>query len=127
MAALLAAGPAGGQSSGQGSLGTWRNPQNSVHVKVHRCGDATCGTVVWANEKAKADARRGGTDPLVGVQLFQDFRPAGKDVWRGRVYVPDIGKTFSGTVTRIDDRTLVGKGCLLGGLGCRSQTWSRID
>ena len=42
------------------------------------------------------------------------------------VYVPDINKTFSGTVTVVNDNTLTGKGCLIGGIGCKSQTWTRV-
>jgi len=41
------------------------------------------------------------------------------------VFVPDIKKTFSGTVTIEGDR-MIGRGCLLLGVGCKSQTWSRI-
>lgn len=46
---------------------------DSVHVEVQRCGSGMCGTVIWANEKAIADAKRGGTDNLMGLQLFRDF------------------------------------------------------
>ena len=46
-----------------------RNPSNSVHVRIHPCGKSRCGTVVWANAKAKADSARGGTTNLVGTEL----------------------------------------------------------
>ncbi|EQB05522.1 hypothetical protein L288_12820 [Sphingobium quisquiliarum P25] len=108
------------------SFGIWRNPSGSVHVRAEPCGERMCGVVVWANDKAKNDARRGGTDPLVGLRLFRDFVQERPGVWRGRVFVPDIGKTFSGTVSIIDDDTLIGRGCLLGRVGCRSQQWTRI-
>ncbi|MFZ5747707.1 MAG: DUF2147 domain-containing protein [Pseudomonadota bacterium] len=125
---LLAGGAASSAQGPAQSFGIWRNPQNSVHIRAHACGGKSmCGTVVWANEKAQADARRGGTQKLVGTQLFQGFVPAGPNIWRGKVFVPDINKTFSGTVTRIDDRTIVGKGCLLGKVGCKSQTWTRVE
>ncbi|SNS57186.1 Uncharacterized conserved protein, DUF2147 family [Sphingomonas laterariae] len=106
--------------------GLWRNPKNSVHVRSHRCGASMCGTVVWANDKAKADARRGGTEELVGLQLFKDFTQDEGGNWRGRVYVPDIDKTFSGTIEVIDVNTIKGSGCLIGKIGCKSQTWARI-
>lgn len=108
------------------SFGIWRNPSNSVHVRAQPCGQRMCGVVVWANDKARADAKRGGTDQLVGAELFRDFILEKPGKWRGKVFVPDIGKTFSGTITAIDERTLVGKGCLLAGLGCKSQTWTRL-
>ena len=109
------------------SLGVWRNPRDSVHVRMELCGDRACGVVVWASEKAKADARKGGTDPLVGSQLFRDFIEESPGVWRGKVFVPDIGKTLSGTISRVDDKTLLGSGCLIGRVICKSQRWTRLD
>lgn len=106
--------------------GIWSNPANSVHVAFKSCGRAMCGTVVWANAKAQADAERGGTDRLVGERLFEDFVEDGPGQWSGGVYVPDIGKTVEGTITQIDDRTLTGEGCLFAGFGCKQQTWKRI-
>lgn len=109
------------------SFGVWRNPSNSVHVRAEPCGERMCGVVVWANDKAKADAKRGGTAELVGADLFRDFVQEKPGIWRGKVFVPDIGKTFSGTVTVIDDHTLKGEGCLLGRIACKSQTWTRFS
>ncbi len=121
--AIVLAGPA---NAADRSFGLWKNPSGSVHVRAQPCGQRMCGVVVWANEKAQADARRGGTVRLVGSQLFKDFVQEKPGVWRGRVFVPDLGQTFSGTVTVIDDKTLKGQGCLLGRIGCKSQTWTRL-
>ncbi len=104
----------------------WRNPSGSVRVRVHPCGQGMCGTVIWANEKAKADSARGGTPNLVGTQLFRDFRATAANVWTGRVFVPDLNRTFTGTGTLVDGDTLVARGCLARNFGCRSQTWTRI-
>lgn len=51
-ASLLSPSAAVSQPVGKDNV--WRNPQNSVHVRVHPCGKSRCGTVVWANQKAKA-------------------------------------------------------------------------
>ncbi|QNQ08325.1 DUF2147 domain-containing protein [Sphingomonas alpina] len=124
LTAVLATAPAFGQSAAP--AGIWANPAKSVHVRFKPCGPGICGTVIWASPKAKADAQSKGTDPLVGEQLFRDFEPESPGLWSGEVFVPDIGKTFSGTLRLIDARTMVGEGCLFAGIGCRSQTWKRI-
>lgn len=124
-AALVAPVPALARP-GDPALGVWRNKRNSIHLKAHYCGEAMCGTVVWANEKALADARKGGSPDLIGMQLFRDFRPDKKGVWRGKVFVPDLNKTFSGTASMPDRNTLIGKGCLAGGLFCKSKTLIRV-
>lgn len=126
--ALLASGVAPAMAApASRSFGTWSNPKGSVHVRAEPCGKNMCGVVVWANEKAKADALRGSGQPLVGQRLFRDFVPAGKNVWRGKVFVPDISKTFSGTISLLDENRAEGKGCLLGNIGCKSQIWTRIN
>ncbi|UZK65180.1 DUF2147 domain-containing protein [Sphingomonas sp. M1-B02] len=104
----------------------WRNPGNSVHVRFEDCDDLLCGKVVWASEKAIADTRRGSGAKLIGTQIFRDMREVKPGVWKGKVYVPDIDQTFSGTVTRLDADRLVGRGCLFLGIGCKSQLWTRI-
>ena len=114
-------------AAGNKSQGVWKNPSGSVHVRAEPCGKFMCGVVVWANDKAIADAKKGSNKPLVGSSLFRDFKVVKDGVWRGRVFVPDIGKTFSGTITVLDENRLEGKGCLLGGIGCRSQIWTRIS
>jgi uncharacterized protein (DUF2147 family) len=128
VALTLAAAPAFADEPVAPPIATeWRNPGNSVHVRIDKCDGRLCGTVTWASDKAKADARKGGTENLVGTRLFRDLEPAGAGTWRGKVFVPDIRKTFSGTMRFADSNTMVGKGCVLFGVICKSQTWKRIN
>ncbi len=124
-AALLLAVPATAQRA-SGWEGIWRNAGDTVRIKVARCGPGLCGTVVQASAKAKADAAAGGTDRLVGTQLFHDFRREDDGLWYGQVYVPDIDQTFDGTIEQVDRDTIVGTGCLFANFGCKSQTWTRV-
>lgn len=124
---LVAGGSAASARDGDAALGLWRNPSDSVHLEAHHCGESMCGKVVWASEKAIADARRGGTPNLIGLELFHDFRKDRHGRWRGKVFVPDLNKTFSGTVVRLDANRLKGTGCVLGGVICKSQILTRIN
>ena len=124
-AAMLSASATPAQTGGQ--IGVFRNPQNSVHVRIHTCGKSRCATVVWANDKAKADSARGGTRNLVGTELFRDFRQVSAKVWKGKVFVPDLNAVFSGTATVKDQDTIVARGCLFGNFGCKSQAWTRVN
>jgi uncharacterized protein (DUF2147 family) len=108
------------------TYGVWRNPKNSVHVEIKPCGGGrACGVVVWADEEAKADARKGGTPNLVGLQLLRDFSLQKSGSWKGKVFVPDLNMTLSGTADFPNATTMKAKGCLL--LFCKSQTWRRVD
>ena len=118
--------PSAAPSQGVGRDIVLRNPSNSVHVRVHPCGKGRCGTVVWANAKAKADSARGGTPNLVGTELFREFNEVSPKVWKGKIFVPDLNKVFTGTGTVKDQNTVVARGCLIGNIGCKSQTWTRV-
>ncbi len=107
------------------AAGVWRNPKNTVHVKLQPCGGTMCGTVVWAAPKAQAKAKAAG-QKLVGAQLFREFKPVAPGRWEGKVFVPDMNRTFSGTMTAAGPARMVGKGCLIGGFFCKSQTWVKI-
>ena len=124
--ALLASPIAASAQRAPSWEGIWRNGSNSVRIKAARCGAGMCGRVVWASPKAQDDAARGGTARLVGTELFHDFRRDDDGLWYGQVYVPDIDKTFDGTIELVDRNTLVGKGCLLGNFACKTQTWKRV-
>lgn len=125
-AAPAAAAPAAGPLALTAD-GVWRNPKNSVHIQLRPCGAEICGYVVYASDKAEADAREGGTGKLLGQQLLRSFKVDARGVGHGKVFVPDLNATFSGSAEMIDPRTLRAKGCLLGNLLCKSQLWTRVD
>lgn len=109
------------------SYGVWRNPKNSVHLEIKDCGPSTCGVVVWASAKAEADARKSGTDTLIGKQLLRDFEAQRDGSLKGRVWVPTLKVTLVGSADIVDTRTMRAKGCVIGNFLCKSQMWTRID
>ena len=108
-------------------FGVWSNPSNSVHVRIAACGDEVCGTVVFANEKAKADSAKAGTKELIGTNLFRKFSRRKDGTWHGKVLVPDLKRTVSGRLKIIDDRTLDVQGCVFGHVACKDQKWARVS
>jgi uncharacterized protein (DUF2147 family) len=123
----MAAAPAArADDAGPQIFGTWKNPKDSVHLEIRRCGPGeACGVVVWASAKAQADALKGSGQPLVGSTLFRELKPGEDGVWRGKVFVPDLNKTFSGSA-KVVEGALQAKGCFIGNLLCKSQTWRRV-
>jgi uncharacterized protein (DUF2147 family) len=115
-------------ASAQESIyGVWRNPKNSVHINIQPCGELLCGRVVWANDNAKEDAKKGGTPNLVGSQLLRNFAPSKTGIWKGKVFVPDMNVTVSGSAELLDGNTLKARGCIFAGIGCKSQNWKRVS
>ena len=102
-------------------------PPERRRLAVRRgCGASRCGTIIWANDKAKADPARGGTPNLVGTELFRNFQEVSPKVWKGKVFVPDLNRVFGGTGTIKDANTIIARGCLTGNFGCKSQVWTRV-
>ena len=118
-------------------VGKWLTKDGKATVAIARCSDALCGTIVALKEpndpatgKPKTDvnnpeARKRGR-PMIGVQIVFDMKPNGKpDAWDGQVYNAEDGKTYTGSITLTGANTLDLKGCALGGLVCKTQTWTR--
>lgn len=125
LAALAMASPA--QAAGNPVLGIWSNPKNSIAVQTAPCGGGLCGAIVRASAEAVADARDAGVVRLIGLQLLQNYHPSGARTWAGRVYVPDMGRTFSSRIEQLSPDLLKISGCLVGGFFCRSQLWHRLN
>ncbi|WP_239017734.1 DUF2147 domain-containing protein [Sphingomonas aracearum] len=124
--ALLAGNGAAAAQGNEAVYGVWSNAKGTLHVQTAACGEKLCGSVVWATDKAKTDSLKGGVTHLVGTQLLQEYRRTGTNSWAGRVFVPDMGRTFSSRIQRLPSGELKISGCLVGGLICKSQTWHRV-
>ena len=105
--------------------GLWMNPIRSAIIAIAPCGDALCGTVVWASARGKREAAKGasnvvGTTVLTGVRT-RDGR------WTGTLFIPDDDIHVAAQLQLAGDRQLKLTGCAFAGLFCRSQMWTRTD
>ena len=123
LAFVLVAQPTGPEPALEGR---WRNPAASVVIAIGQCGQSLCGRVEWASDKATADARKGGTDPLLGTVLLSDIQPRSAGRWKARLFVPDINKRSKAELILAGDDRLKVSGCAVGGIVCRSQLWTRV-
>lgn len=127
--AVVSTMAAGGSASAGDPTGTWLRSSGSSKIRVDACGSALCGTVVWEREPRKDvynpdPAKR--NDPVTGRRVLLGMKPSGTpDQWKGEVYNAEDGKTYTGYVTLQGDGTLKLQGCVLGGLICKSDVWSR--
>lgn len=125
-AALALAGLSAPAAAATPVEGRWANPKKSVIIEVAPCGQAYCGTVVWATERAKANARKGGTRNLIGTRLITGARPTGDGTYKGRGFVPKQNIHAPATVRIAGGNTLIVKGCALGFI-CKEQRWTRVN
>jgi uncharacterized protein (DUF2147 family) len=119
-------------------VGTWLTGDKKGKVKIVNCGGAICGTLSWLAEpndpqtnkpktdKNNKDASKQGRS-LIGVPIVLGMRNAGGNAWEGQVYNAEDGNTYSGSFTMNGANTAVLKGCVMGGLICKGQTWTRSN
>jgi uncharacterized protein (DUF2147 family) len=119
-------------------FGTWLTGDKKGKVKIVNCNGALCGTLVWLQEPIDPDTKRPKTDkhnvdaskqgrPLLGAPIVLDMKPNGADTWQGQVYNAEDGNTYSGSFTLTGANTAELKGCVMGGLICKAQTWTRSN
>jgi uncharacterized protein (DUF2147 family) len=106
-------------SQAQEVLGTWLRETGASRVKFDKCGDAVCGTLAWLKPGADPNAK-------VGMRVFYDMKPSGANAWTGSAFNPEDGKTYSGKMS-LSGNTLTTSGCAMGGLICKSTTWTRAN
>jgi uncharacterized protein (DUF2147 family) len=112
-----------------GATGIWQSQTGITRVRVSKCGQGLCGTVVWQKNPSKDvhnpdPAKR--DRPIVGLQLVSNMKQVGPNEWSGSIYNYEDGKTYQGKVQLTGARLAIG-GCVLGGMICQTRTWTKIQ
>jgi uncharacterized protein (DUF2147 family) len=95
-------------------FGTWTRPSTGAKVNFYDCSGKLCAKVV--SSKNKADE---GKVIMTGAAKTSDT------TWKGDLLNLEDGKTYSGVVTMESANGLNLKGCALGGLVCKGETWTK--
>jgi uncharacterized protein (DUF2147 family) len=98
-------------TAGASPYGTWKRPDGSK-TKVWKCGKNICAKIISGEKK--------------GFNMFgSGLAPAGSNVWKGKMKHPKMtSATFNGTA-KFSSGSLHVKGCMLGGMMCDSEKWSK--
>jgi uncharacterized protein (DUF2147 family) len=119
------------------ATGLWLTEDGKAKIRIARCGEAVCGAIAWMKEPNGPDGKprldvenkdqslRGR--PMMGLPILLGLMPDRPDRLKGQVYNAEDGRIYTGFVTVQPDRTLKLEGCVLGGLICESQIWTRAD
>ncbi len=104
--------------------GEWWTRGFNARVRIEPCGDAVCGRIVWLWDEAP----KGVADksPLVGRLVIDRMQAAEAGFWRGgRLYNPEDGRDYKGSLHLQSPERLVVDGCVL--FICQTQVWRRAD
>jgi uncharacterized protein (DUF2147 family) len=118
--------------------GTWTTDDGKAKIAIVSCGGGLCGNIVALTEPNDPATGKPKTDknnvdagkrsrPMIGVPIVIDMKADTADRWKGQVYNAEDGNTYTGSITLVDAKTLTLQGCALGGLICKSKTWTRAN
>jgi len=113
--------------------GRWVTAEKDAVVAIAPCGTSLCGRIEkflvappGGNDQRDVNnpdtAKR--TRKLLGITILTGLVADG-DAWKGKVYDPKKGKTYTAYVRRKPDGTLEMKGCV--GPFCQLQVWRKAS
>ncbi len=125
LAATLTLGSALSAQAADPAIGIWQTQVDEgsfAMVDMYACGPAVCGKIT---RTFKADGSEYDS-PNKGKQIVMNMVPEGGGAYEGQVLRPADNKTFFGKM-QINGSSLSLKGCVAGGLICKSQSWKKIQ
>ena len=118
-------------------LGEWYTSDKEAVVTIFMDGETFSGITTWMKEPNDSNGnpkldKENPEEKLrnrkrLGLKIMHGFVYKGNNVWEdGRIYKPDVGKTYGGTATLMDENTLELEGYLISipFIG-KSSTWTR--
>ncbi|MTH95324.1 DUF2147 domain-containing protein [Roseibium sp. RKSG952] len=110
--------------------GEWIRPSGASKIQINSCSSGLCGKIVWMKQP-RNDTKNPNASlrkrSLVGVEIIQSMKPTGKSgQWKGKVYNGEDGKTYTGFIQMTSANKLKLEGCVMGGLICKGETWTRV-
>lgn len=130
IAALLAI--PGSLSAAEPITGNWKTAEGDAIVTIGTCGQSTCGRIskFLVPPPDGIDQRDiNNPDParqkrkLLGLPVLNAL-DEGEDAWRGNIYDPKTGRSYTSVVRRKDANTLEVQGCI--SIFCQTQVWTRV-
>ncbi len=116
------------------AIGTWKSEKADdggyIHVAIAPCtanASKLCGTIVKALNDDPAAMDEARAAELRGKVMIRDMEPDGTDSWaNGTIWAPDDDETYASKM-ELNGNVLMVSGCVLAGLICRGQDWSRVQ
>jgi uncharacterized protein (DUF2147 family) len=102
-------------SDASAPVGEWQIADGTANVAIRPCGPDLCGFVTWSKNAAN----------VVGREVLIDMKPNG-DLWSGIVVNAVDGMRYDARMSLVSDSVLKIQGCVLGGIFCGDQQWSRV-
>ena len=110
--------------------GEWLVADRTARIQIERCPTGLWGILSWTRQPGTDDknpdrAKRGR--PTLGMPILIGMKEAARPGrWEGEVYNAKNGQTYEAQMALKDANTLRIDGCLIGGMFCGGETWTRV-
>lgn len=96
--------------------GVWMRGDGNARVRIASCGGDLCATNLWIKDTSGGEA--------VGDKLVMTVKPASETTLKGKAFDPKRDLTYSITI-KVAKSSLSTRGCIIGGVVCKTVSWSR--
>lgn len=119
MVALVAsAASAPAMAAGEQSpMGDWARGDGAARVRIAPCGTNICATNTWIKPGTKSEK--------TGDVLVMTVKGDKSGDYKGSAFDPQRNMTYRLSM-KVGDKSMTTRGCVLGGLICKSVSWSKI-
>jgi uncharacterized protein (DUF2147 family) len=109
-------------------VGEWLVANGDARIRIEPCPTGLWGVISWTREpgtdhKNPDPAKRDRS--MVGVPILRALKPVSPNKWEGEVYNAQNGKMYSANISLVSDDVLKIQGCVLGGIFCGGENWTR--
>ena len=99
------------------AVGTFVRPKHGSHIRFYKCGRNLCGRVARIKNPKLRDVLNRNPKlrkrKILGIRIFHHARKMTKNIWHGRVYNTEDGRTYHGYVKVLNKgKKIEMKGCL---------------
>lgn len=98
-------------------FGNWARSDGIAHVTISKCGQDFCAKNIWIKPNWKTEK--------VGDVLIMKINNKGEGLYLGTAYDPQRNLNLKFKLN-IEGNKMTTKGCIIGGLLCKTVGWKRI-
>lgn len=105
-------------SQAAGIDGSWARGDGEARVTIGACGGDICAINTWI--------KPGTPSEKVGDRLVMTVHPTSDGEYTGTAFDPQRNLTYRLDISATA-KAMTTKGCVLGGLVCKTVSWTRLD
>jgi uncharacterized protein (DUF2147 family) len=99
--------------------GNWARGDGNARIQIIRCGPQLCATNTWIGNTSRGEA--------IGDKLVMTLEAQSDSVLAGEAFDQKRDRTYSIRISVQQPSRMTISGCVLRGLLCKTENWTRIQ